>query len=61
MLLGYFSEYGIVPLIRNIRIIDKYLYEDILINHTIPDSDDLIPLKYYFPQDNDPKQNTKAG
>lgn len=60
MVWGCFSWYGVGPLFWIKKIMDQYLYAEILENVMLPHADWEMPLKWQFMQDNDPKHTART-
>lgn len=59
MVWGCFSGYGMGPLHRITGNMDRFMYKDILETRLEPYTDDIMPLRFIFQQDNDPKHSSK--
>lgn len=61
MVWGCFSYYGVGPVYRIPGIMDQHGYIKILDEVMLPYSEEEMPLKWVFQQDNDPKHTSKRA
>lgn len=59
MVWGCFSSFGMGPLHRIEGKMDKFVYRDYLRNNLEPYTDEVMPIKFVFQHDNDPKHTSK--
>lgn len=59
MVWGCFSRYGVGPLARIEKTMDRFMYAEILKNQMIPHAKKNMPPRWIFQQDNDPKHKSK--
>lgn len=59
MVWGCFSGYGMGPLHRIVGTMDRFMYRDILRDHLLPYTEEIMPLKHIFQHDNDPKHSSR--
>ena len=59
MVWGCFSGYGVGPLHLINGHMDRFQYKNILEEYMVPYSEEVMPLRYYFQQDNDSKHTSK--
>ena len=60
MVWGCFSALGTGPIHKINGIMDCFVYKDIMEDVMLPHAEWKMPLKWIFPQDNDPKHTSKV-